>query len=299
MFDWLEDFTHGMNSFIAAEINHANAQGSDQDPHAHHTGLLDLSHFCVFSPWNIHGSGSGEVQHGHGTHVGETDVNGFTHQTTNYTCAVVSQKMILDRFHVTDVKTGEPLSEDQLKYEAASHGWLSENGTSLINMDRLLEHHGVSCHWGNDWRQMIHDLAAGHQVIIGINAVDLWSREGPLGAIKHLCGESSPNHAIVVKGIHVSAGGEAVVVIHDPGQVNGANVEYPLAHFQLALDTHNFLYVATDHSPPGWSPDDACRSFATHASARPEQSRHCDDDDYAVRLARMSENERHNFMRAL
>ena len=60
-------------------------------------------------------------------------------QTTDFTCAIVSQQMILEQF-------GVDLSEAQLVYEATSAGFLTSAGTMPEDMGRLLEAHGVSTH---------------------------------------------------------------------------------------------------------------------------------------------------------
>ena len=43
--------------------------------------------------------------------LGSPDGQGFTHQTTGFTCDLVAQKMILDDFGVIDPPTGQPVSE--------------------------------------------------------------------------------------------------------------------------------------------------------------------------------------------
>ena len=59
-----------------------------------------------------------------------------------FTCAVVSQQMILNQF-------GLDINEDELFYEATINGWLdgSQGGTSVVrNTAKLLELHGVDTH---------------------------------------------------------------------------------------------------------------------------------------------------------
>ena len=89
---------------------------------------------------------------------------------------VVSQQMILHQFHSSDPQTGEPLSEARLVYDATAHDWLTDHGTSFGDLGRLLEHYGVASHEGHDWPHLIHDLAAGHQVVMGVNADRLGAR---------------------------------------------------------------------------------------------------------------------------
>jgi hypothetical protein len=76
---------------------------------------------------------------GHGAVVGtpSSDAKDWVLQTTDFTCAVVSQEMILHEF-------GVDVSEAQLVHEADEHGWLSDNGTSPEDLGRLLNLHDVA-----------------------------------------------------------------------------------------------------------------------------------------------------------
>ena len=94
----------------------------------------------------IHGASS---QHHQQSVFGtpEADAAGFVHQTTSFTCAVVSQQMVLQGF-------GIPIGEAELVYEATANGWLTSGGTTIENLGRLLEYHGVPVHeqFGGDRR---------------------------------------------------------------------------------------------------------------------------------------------------
>lgn len=201
-------------------------------------------------------------------HVGTPQGDGFTHQTTAFTCAVVSQKMILDQFHLINSQTGEPISEAQLVYDATVNGWLTDHGTSLADLSKLLEYYGVSAHEGHDWKHLVHDLASGHQVVIAVNADALWNDHHPLSELRHLF-DGAPNHAIVLKGLRVDDHGHVVVVVNDPGKASGAGDEYTLEHFQSALDSSSFHYVATDNAPEGWSPQQEIARLAEYDHTAP------------------------------
>ncbi len=229
--------------------------------------------------------------------VGTPSGDGFTHQTTGFTCAVVSQKMILDQFHLTDPQTGEPLSEARLVYDATANGWLSDHGTSMGNLSKLLDHYGVSSHEGHDWPHLIHDLAEGHQVVMAVNADGLWNEHSPFSDLMNLFGNSA-NHAIVVKGLKVNDHGKVMVIVNDPGQADGAGVEYPLEHFQSAIDSTHMHYVATDHTPSDWSPGPAIQSLLTEHgfSQQPDDNPHpC----FAETISMMSDQDRDTFLRDL
>lgn len=232
-------------------------------------------------------------------HVGSPTGDGFTHQTTGFTCAVVSQKMILDQFHLTDPQTGAPLSEARLVYDATAHHWLSdEHGTSLNDLNRLLHHYGVETHEGHDWPHLVHDLAAGHQVVMAVNADRLWHEHHPAVDLLNMLG-NAPNHAIVVKGLRVDEHGKVVVVVNDPGQVDGGGVEYPLEHFQSAVDAANLHYIATDHAPADWNPAPAIQALAAQHDAHLEPVAMSELPSYAESLAEMNDVQRESFLRDL
>ena len=240
--------------------------------------------------------------HGHDNHhlqVGSIEGDGFIHQTTGFTCAVVSQQMILHQFHLVDPQTGEPISESKLVYDATANGWLTEHGgTSIENLGKLLDHYGVPNHDGHHWPELLQDLAAGHQVIMAVNADNLWSEHSQFSDLMNFFG-NHPNHAIVVKGLHVNDHGQVMVVVNDPGQADGAGVEYPLNHFQSAVDSLHMHYVATDHAPPDWNPANEIRALAIHDA--PEFSHHpsATPDTFSTTLSEMTEIERNNFLRDL
>ena len=167
-------FADGMNAFVGAQVEHASENG-DLDQFVNHPGPPDaVEHFHAYSPWDEHGHLTDPGLQHRTAVVGSPDGDGFTHQTTAFTCAVVSQKMILDQFHVHDPRTGEPVSEAQLVYDATVHGWLDDHGTALNDMAGLLEYYNVDCHHDVGWNHMINDLAQGHQVMIAVNAGGLW-----------------------------------------------------------------------------------------------------------------------------
>jgi hypothetical protein len=179
----------------------------------------------------------------------------WSEQTTGFTCAVVSQEMILNAFGVRDPSSGLPISEARLVYDATSHGWLTDGGTNLGDMGRLLDLYGVHSHHGAGLPQALEELGQGHKVIVGVDADELWHSDNwILNGLKDLMGKS-PNHALVLEEVRMNEQGHAVVVVADPGDPNGAHREYPLTDFENAFADSGFHYVATDDAPPGFSPD--------------------------------------------
>ncbi|MGC4004801.1 MAG: hypothetical protein QM811_17475 [Pirellulales bacterium] len=231
----------------------------------------------------------------HSLSIGHNDGDGFIHQNDNHTCAIVSQEMILHQFHLHDPQTGEPISENKLVDDANANGWLSEHGTSVSNLGKILDHYGVANHVGHDWPHLINDLAAGHQVVMAVNGDRLWNDHSPWTDFANLFG-NHPNHAIVVRGMHVDEHGAINVVINDPGSADGAGLEYPLIHFQSAIDSSGFHYVATDHAPADWSPSPEIVALRTdvvnHEPVMESRS-------FAESLESLNEAERNTFLRDL
>lgn len=260
----VDSFFGGMHDYVAHEVQDAaehHLQHSDHDDGKHEPGVIDVvqhmvlhmaTHLVAETAWGLLENLGGAPAHHEtpGLQIGTLEGDGFTHQTTGFTCAVVSQQMILHQFHLIDPMTGEPVSESHLVYDATAHGWLTDQGTPLSCMGNLLEHYGIACHEGHDWHSLVKDLTAGHQVMIAVNADPLWNEHGSLGSLSQLLG-GNLNHALVLKGMQLDEHGHVVVVVNDPGQPDGAGVEYPLERFQAAVGGGALHYVATDEAPPG------------------------------------------------
>lgn len=172
----------------------------------------------------------------------DDDAGFWTHQTTDFTCAVVSQQMILRQF-------GIDVSEAQLVYDATVNGWLTDGGTSPADVGQLLEHYGVPTHTsvagGVDG--LIDELSRGHKVVIGVDAGELWHQDLPFE--DWLIGERA-DHAVVLTGLDMSDPQHPTVFINDPGVPDGAGKAYPLDQFLEAWADSGQFYVATDEAPP-------------------------------------------------
>lgn len=179
-----------------------------------------------------------------GTAIGspEDDAAFWTHQTTDFTCAVVSQQMILRQF-------GIDVSEAQLVYDATVNGWLTDGGTSPADVGQLLDFYGVPTHTavGAGVDGLIGELSLGHKVVIGVDAGELWHQDLPFE--DWFCGERA-DHAVVLTGLDLSDRAQPKVFINDPGDPGGAGKSYPLDQFLDAWADSGQFYVATDHAPP-------------------------------------------------
>lgn len=163
-------------------------------------------------------------------------------QDTPFTCAVVSQQMILREF-------GVDISESQLVYHATANGWLTEGGTSVLDMGNLLEAHGVPTHtnFAGDLDSLVYELSQGHKIIAAVDSGELWGTDFPFSDFIDPAGA---DHAIVISGVNLTDPDNPMVVVNDPGHPDGAGREYPLAEFLDAWEDSGQTYVATDSAPP-------------------------------------------------
>jgi hypothetical protein len=168
-------------------------------------------------------------------------------QTTPFTCAVVSQEMILHQFGIN-------VSEAQLVYDATVHGWLTDSGTQPLDVGNLLEFYGVPTHaqYGANVESLAAELAQGHKVIVAVNSGELWGSHWPFASWLQSGGA---DHALVVTGLDLSDPAHPHVVVNDPGDPQGAGKPYPLDQFLHAWSGSGRFFVATDHPPPNLAAD--------------------------------------------
>jgi hypothetical protein len=217
--------------------------------------FVDIDHHFTFhdqsqSRWdfsellNILGQAIFSSHPGHGPVVGtpEADAKDWVPQTTAITCDVVSQEMILHEFGVN-------VSEAQLVYDAASHGWLTNGGTSPQDMAQLLEFHGVHTHANYDGGldALMSELAQGHKVIVAVDSAELWNTTVPG---MDWFSQHGADHAVVVTGLDMSNPSHPQVFINDPGDPHGAGKAYPLEQFCDAWNGSGNTFIATDSAPP-------------------------------------------------
>lgn len=170
----------------------------------------------------------------------ENDTACWSQQTTDFTCAVVSQKMILQQF-------GIEVSEAQLVYEATSGGFLTSEGSAPEDLGRLLESHGVPTHQSFGVENLVRDLSQGHKVIVGVDSGELWGTDW---SIEDFFIGGRADHALVVSGLDLSDPDNPQAVLNDPGRPDGAGVRVPLDQFLDAWSDSGQFYVATDEAPP-------------------------------------------------
>lgn len=169
---------------------------------------------------------------------------GFWHQQdTNFTCAVVSQEMILNQF-------GIDVSESQLVYDATSNGWLTDGGTSVADMGNLLQYYGVDTHtnFNGDISDIMTELSQGHKVIVAVDSGEMWGQDGIFSDFLEMGGVA--DHALVISGVDVSDPDHPMVFVNDPGDPTGGGKAYPMEEFMDAWSDSGCHYVATNEAPP-------------------------------------------------
>ncbi len=144
------------------------------------------------------------------------------HTQSGNTCAVVSQEGILESI------LGQEFDEDELRELAEDHGWYN-NGTSAEDVGQLLEHYGIHTEQssGNSIDDLRDSLEDGNQIIVMVDAEELWSGEN-----EEMFGPGMDmDHAVRVIGIDESDPENPMVIINDSGVANGQGVMIPLDDF--------------------------------------------------------------------
>ncbi len=144
------------------------------------------------------------------------------HTQSGNTCAVVSQEGILESI------LGQEFDEDELRELAEDNGWYN-NGTSAEDVGQLLEYYGIHTEhsFGNSIDDLRDSLEDGNQIIVMVDADELWSGEN-----EEMFGPGMDmDHAVRVIGIDESDPENPMVIINDSGVANGQGVMIPLDNF--------------------------------------------------------------------
>lgn len=162
-------------------------------------------------------------------------------QHGDWGCAVKCQSLIMNKF-------GLDISEEQLTREGLENGWYIDGaGTPLSDVGKLLNLHGIDTIAITNANQytLMHELAQGHQVIVGVDAFELDSNL----LVQFLSRTTdNPNHAILVTGIDATDPENVQVIVTDPG--SGEFTSYPWNQFAEAWGDSQFHMVATTEPPP-------------------------------------------------
>ena len=191
------------------------------------------------------GSGSQDIVYGDP----HTQAGTFEEQTLPFDCAVQAQANLISLFE------GQHFSESEAVFEAAKEGWLTENGTSMEDVGRLLELHDIDVHHveNGSVQDLIGEISAGRGVIVGVNSAELWD-PGLLTWLEDKFGAMGADHAITVTGIDMTDQNHPMVIVNDTGTPDGAGAMYPLEQFVDAWGDSGRSYVATNDAIPNHHP---------------------------------------------
>ena len=165
------------------------------------------------------------------------------------TCAVMSQKLILDAY-------GIHYTEEELREQAKELGLYREGyGTSLNDMGKLLIHNNCPCtnYIGGNIADLVKAFSEGKMVMMAVDSGELW-RKGFLGRLWEKLEDKipfigGPDHALLVTGIDASDPENIMVIVTDPGR-GDLNIPYPMEQFiDAAKDSHFFMTI-TDYPKP-------------------------------------------------
>lgn len=161
------------------------------------------------------------------------DAQYWQEQTSPTSCAVVTQGMILEKL------TGLPMDEQTLMDQAEQAGiYDPENGTRMDDIGKLLEMNGVDTDTveNADMQQMVDALANGDQVIVGLDAKEIWTPLHDASTDAPLEQDPPMGHAVWVTGIDQQPDGSFVVLLNDPGAPFGEIEAVPLEDFVNAWE---------------------------------------------------------------
>jgi hypothetical protein len=173
------------------------------------------------------------------------DMENWHQQSYPDTCAVVSQEFILDEL------TGQDFTEEQLREEAIEHGLYSAGGTPPDAVGGLLELHGIDVEreYGASLDDLKAELDAGHKVIVGVDADEIWHPEQDGDTLLTDAGMlpgSDVNHAVQVIGVDLA---NHRVIFNDPGTPDGRGLMVPADQFMNSwADGDNFMVHTTGSS---------------------------------------------------
>ncbi|MCC8104178.1 MAG: hypothetical protein LIP11_18630 [Clostridiales bacterium] len=151
-------------------------------------------------------------------------------------CSVYSQKFMIEEL------TGQEIDIKDIVAVAAENGWYSERGgTSLENMNKLLEYYGVAneISQGNTIEDIRQCLEHGGLVEVAIDSDEIWYGENDDIFVPG----DGPNHAVEVTGIDRSDPDNPVVILNDSGNPRGCGVEIPLDTFLDAWEDSEYQMV--------------------------------------------------------
>ena len=162
-------------------------------------------------------------------------------QQTGNSCAVMAQ------VGVYEYLSGERMTEADATAFCEAQGWYDpDSGTSPADVGNLLEAEGYACErsYGNDLESLADALERGDQVIVGLDASEIWyTQRDPV------TGERIPQglgygHAVWITGIDTDAAGNVTVIMNDTGHPDGQMRAVAAEDFLAGWDAYdNFAVI--------------------------------------------------------
>lgn len=174
----------------------------------------------------------------------------YIQQPDDHSCALRSQQIVLRDF-------GIDIPFKDLERLAKENGVYSDDGTSMIDVGKVLDLAGIDMHQviGSNMYDLTNELAQGHRVIVGVDANELWYNDSLTDKLKNwfddITGHQGGNHALIVAGVEVNPKDptDVKVVLTDPGS-GDLRIEYPMKQFMDAWKDTNCFMAATDNPAP-------------------------------------------------
>ncbi len=167
----------------------------------------------------------------------------YNPQQYSDTCAIMCQGDIIQEM------TGEAISEEALRAFALENNiYTPGGGTAPEHVGDIMEHYGmdVENHEGSSIEELKQALDGGKQVIVGVDAEEIWNPDVDQHTLNEMMGFPDAGHAVRVIGIEEDmVSGETYVIINDPGVSDGAGNRIAQDVFLDAWqDMNNFTCTA-------------------------------------------------------
>lgn len=165
--------------------------------------------------------------------VPANDISVWEYQGESGPCAIYAQAMAYQNV------TGEEVDITELIETASEEGWYDGSGTSIDDMDKVLNYLGIDAdvEYRGDLDDIRECLEAGGRVVVAVDGNEIW-----VGDNDTCFTPNDPNHAIEIIGIDYS-GDEPMVIINDSGTPDGHGIMVPKDQFIDAWEDSDFAYV--------------------------------------------------------
>lgn len=161
-----------------------------------------------------------------------SDEQCWEYQGESGPCAIYAQVMAYEGL------TGHDIDPEKMIDVATENGWYNGSGTSMEDMDKILNYLGADTEsgMGGDMDDLHECLENGGRIVVAIDGNEIWYGNTEVYA------PNDPNHAVEVIGIDYS-GEEPMVIINDSGTMDGHAIMVPESQFMDAWEDSGCYYV--------------------------------------------------------